>query len=235
MNSETNEISIQNEISSQSDQITQIEEKSNEISQSDLLQSPMSPSKEEEQKNEAKLITRLKEIDEILEKGLKFFKFYNWMMITLIILLCAPFFLMSITSIFFGDPLSLFYTCSGCLLFQSQHILNILAIQKKNSSYANYSMILTSIKTVISLITMMNFSSSINYLSERDKPMDDRFLRQLSLVIFVISVLSFISQVLVTLPRSYMLEKLLSERAETQRKLDLKNITSGGYVLMPGM
>jgi len=238
MNPGTNEISIQDETSSQSDKITQLEEKSNEISQSDLLQSTASPNKEEEPKEEVKLITRLKEIDEILEKGLKFFKFYNWMMIILIGLLCTPFLLMGIISLFFGELQTLFNICLLCLLFQSQHFLIILAIQKKNSSYANYSVMLTLIKTAISLIsTVVNFRTSVDYLSNprRNQPMDDRFLYQLSLAIFVVSIFSFISQVLVTLPRSYTLEKLLSERAEIQGKLDLKNITSGGYALMPEM
>ena len=68
MNPETSEINIQNETSSQGDQITQLEDRSNEISQSNLLQSPLSLNKEGEPKDEAKMMTRLKEIDEILEK-----------------------------------------------------------------------------------------------------------------------------------------------------------------------
>jgi len=99
------------------------------------------------------------------------------------------------------------YICSLCFLFQFQHILSILAIRKKNSVYAKCLAILTLIKTVITLLV---------------KLMNDKIFYRLPLAIFVILALSFILQVNITLPKSFKLEKVLLERAEIQKKLDIK-------------
>ena len=222
---------IQNTTCSQDDEIIQFREKRSEISRSDLLQTSLPSKNEEEACEETNLVTRLKEIDETLEKGLKFFKSYNWIMI---ILIGLSFTFPVIVSLVDMNFRVIFYICSLCFLFQSQHILNLLAIRRKNFIYAKCSVILTLIKTIITLIIMWNFRLSLEYFSRslRHLFVDDKHLYQLYWVTFVISSLSFLLQVNITLPRSFMLEKLLLERSETQRKMSLKNVTNNGYILM---
>jgi len=202
-------------------------------SQNDHLLQTFLPSwNQQKTYEETILVASLKEIDETLEKDLKFFKCYNWI-ITILIGLSFTFpVIVSLVDLNFRVT---FYICSLCFFFQSQHILNLLAIRRKNFIYAKCSTILTLIKTIITLIIMVNFRVSLEYLSSFIRNQFvyyniDRLIYQLHWVAFVIPSLVFFLQVNITLPGSFMLENLLLERSKAQRKVSLKNVTSYGYI-----
>jgi len=216
------EVTLQSTTHSQNTTECDNEEENNKISQIDVLQLTMPSTEEFLTVEETKEVIKLKEIDDILEKGrlVKFSIIYNWVIIASIGLFFSPF--MVIDILYRQDILSAIMDFVYCLYFQLQHIFYIVSVQKKDLELAQYALKLIKVKIFITFVTMLISGYKFTDLysgKHKSDDINDEDIMKILLMIFILSICALASQVLITLPVDIRVSKLLRERNETLRKI----------------
>ena len=216
------EVTLQSTTHSQNTTECDNEEENNKISQIDVLQLTMPSTEEFLTVEETKEVIKLKEIDDILEKGrlVKFSIIYNWVIIASIGLFFSPF--MVIDILYRQDILSAIMDFVYCLYFQLQHIFYIVSVQKKDLELAQYALKLIKVKIFITFVTMLISGYKFTDLysgKHKSDDINDEDIMKILLMIFILSICALASQVLITLPVNIRVSKILRERNETLRKI----------------